>query len=143
MRDLARDIGIACIGVFAGAVVLALAVLAASGAWNAARADTGPVLMVHYWTDLENARKRAIGAGFQGIRDLEYVALPAGYATRGGYNRGDCNRLRTWVRAEDRAGRGTSYYSGDRDWSDTPCSVYRFRAERYIGPPSDLGRDAP
>ena len=94
---------------------------------------------IHYWTDLENARKRFIGAGFQDIRDLRYTELPARYQ-KGGYNRGDCNALRQWVRAEDRAGRVLSYYSGDTDWSSTPCSVYLFSAAHYIGPQDDLGR---
>ena len=104
------------------------------------------VLGVHYSTDLENARKHFIGAGFQDIRGLRYADLPQDdrqLDARG--NRASCNALRVWVRGEDRAGRATSFYQGDTELFDSPvqCNAYRFSAGAYIGPPGDLGRDGP
>ena len=104
------------------------------------------VLAVHYGTRLEEARKRFIEAGFQGIRNLGYHPIPDwGWVQK--RSPGDmqipCNLARRVVRELDRKGEGTSWYSGDYDWSDSRCNIYIFQADAYIGPPGDLGRDAP
>ena len=113
-----------------------------SALFRDARADTGPVCGVHYSTRLEEAEKHFIGAGFQDIRRLRYMDLPAviqGRASRG--NLAHCNDARVLVRRWDREGQCTSFYQGDTDWSSTPCNVYGFEAKHYIGPRGNLGRD--
>ena len=105
------------------------------------------VLAVHYGTRLEEARKRFIEAGFQGIRNLGYHPIPDWGAWVGKRSPGDmqipCNAARRVVRELDRKGEGTSWYSGDFDWSDSRCNIYHFSADDYIGPPGDLGRAGP
>ena len=103
------------------------------------------VLGVHYPTDLENARKRFIEAGFQGIRNLGYHPIPDwGWVEKRGP--GDmqipCNLARKVVRELDRKGEGTSWYQGT-EWGDNRCNIYHFSADAYIGSPGDLGRDFP
>ena len=107
-----------------------------------ARADTGPICGVHYSTRLEEAEKHFLDAGFQDIRWLRYMDLPAVIqmrATRG--NLANCNDARVLVRQWDREGRCVSFYQGDTDLSTTPCNVYGFQARHYIGPRGNLGRD--
>ena len=89
---------------------------------------------VHYETDLANATKR-FDEVFQGVKNVTIAA-----EWEPGQSNYNCNAMREKVRELDREGACLSYYSGDVDFSDAKCRVYRFDYDRYIGPIGDLGR---
>lgn len=117
------------------AAVTAICVLAIVALNARGQAGGGVACMVHYQTDTENAIKRAIGGGFQNIRNMTIAA-----DWEPGQSSYNCNHMREVARKLNREGKCLSYYSGDFDLSDSKCRVYRFTYDRYIGPIGDLGR---
>ena len=104
------------------------------------------VIAVDYPRTLDQSMQWLTGAGFQDVRGLGYYHPPdyPWLRKRGtGDNQVPCNLARKLVRQLDREGQATSFYIGDFDWSDSRCNLYVFSSTAYIGPPGNLGRDAP